>query len=206
MVGSCQVTRRMLVLIAPGGRSWKARPSISRESSRRRRKSAVYEGRARVQRFARSSLLQVFRRAAEGKARRPAVRASAVPIVSDDAGSHLAYWRPKSLSFSAKTPWSAGSVAPCAARRSAVALSSHELWARTLAKSVRAPSRVRARRIADTISWHLARRTYGVRIRLRRQRHKRRIALSESVKMVSSSSRQRGYARGQSGCRRVRLA
>ena len=41
MVGSCHVTRRMLVLMVPGGRSWKARPSMSRESSRRRRKSAV---------------------------------------------------------------------------------------------------------------------------------------------------------------------
>ena len=33
----------------------------------------------------------VFRRAAEGKARRPAVRASAVPIVSEERGAHLAY-------------------------------------------------------------------------------------------------------------------
>ena len=120
-------------------------------------------GGGRVQRSARSFLLQVFRRVAEGKASRPATRASAVLTENKgDAGSHLAYWRPKSLVLSAKVPWSVGTVAPWAARRSAAALSSHELWARTLANNVRVPARVRARRrsrIAGTMSRHLAWRT-----------------------------------------------
>ena len=91
IVGSCKVTRRMPVIAVPGARSWKAQPSMSRESLRRRRKSAVNEEGARMQRAVRIAQSQRFREDADGMASQPCARASALLIKRLASGIHFAY-------------------------------------------------------------------------------------------------------------------